>query len=422
MGTHLATFTTWLRQDMSLPDDIEIVIDRAATPMDRIQKPPSRWDHLAKQQSFTMPKVPSRRRLGDTIEEDTATERPPLSGRITKETSFSLPRGGSVRRLGGDDEEGATRPGMGTKQISLSCLPSSYDRQTSFKKLTKREQMKMPRLAKQCAFRSLPRGPCDDNQSISSRPIMRKESSLSLPKRPSRPRRLSASSGGPEPNYRPKVPVRSYSSDETTDTLSSMPRLVNQTSCTVAKLSSRGPLIGDDRNGGDDTDRRRQMVKQDSLTMPRRPTETLDSDDENDEKSDTLSSMPLLVKQPSLTAAKFSSQGPLIGDDEKGGSGTDRRQQMVKQGSFAMPRCPTRTVDREDEDNEKTDTLSSMPRLAKQPSLTAATSQGQRFTEARLLLIYSTLTKALEVSGDAMDDVCEERDSLAMPMHETRSL
>jgi hypothetical protein len=422
METNLATFATWLRRDMSLPANIEIVIDRAATPVNRKQKLPTRWDHLAKQQSFTMPKVPSRRRLGDTVEEDTTTERPPLSERMIKQTSFSLPRGGSVRRLGGDDDEVATRPGMGVKQSSLSSLPRSYERQTSFNKLTKREQMKMPRLVKQCAFKSLPRGLCDDNQSIGSRPIMKKESTFSLPKCPSRPRRLNASSGGPEPNHQPKLPARKCSSDETTDTLSSMPRLVKQTSFTVAKLSSQGPLIGDDEKGGNRTDRRREMVKQDSLRMPRRPTRTPDSDDENDEKTDTLSSMPQLVEQTSFTVAKLSSQGALIGDDEKGGNRTDRQQQMVKQGSFTMPRRPTRTFDSEDEKNEKADTLSRMPRLVKQPSFKATKVQRQCSEEARLLFIYSTLTEALEVSDDAMDDVCEERDSLAMPMRQTRSI
>jgi hypothetical protein len=289
MGTNLATFATWLRQDMSLTDDIEIVIDRAATPIARKQRPTTRWDHLAKQQSFSMPKVPSRRRLGDTIEEDTATERPPLSARMIKQTSFCLTRGGSGRRLGGDDGGGAARPGMGVKQSSLSSLPARpYDRQTSFNKLTRNEQMSMPRLVKQCSFKSLPRGLCDDDQSVGSRPCMQKEGSLSLPKRRSRPRRLSASSGGPDPNCRPKPPVRKASSDEATDTLSSMPRLVKQTSF-------------DDEKGGNGTDRRRQMVKQDSITMPRPPTRTFDKDD-------TLSSIRQQAKQTSFTATKRQGQ------------------------------------------------------------------------------------------------------------------
>jgi hypothetical protein len=309
MGTDLATFATWLRQDMSLPDGIEIVIDRAATPIGRKQRPTTRWDHLAKQQSFSMPKVPSRRRLGDTIEEDTVTEIPPLSARMIKQTSCSLlMRGGSDRRLGGDDDEGAARPGMGAKQTSLGSLPRPYDRQTSFNKLTKNEQMNMPRLVKQCSFKSLPRGLCDDDQSVGSRPCMQKEGSLSLPKRRSRPRRLSASSGGPEPDRRPKLSVRKDSSDETTDTLSSMPRLVKQTSFTVAKLSSRGPLLGNDEKGENGIDRRRQMVKQDSVTSPRRPTRTFDEEDEKYAKTDALSSMRQLAKQTSFTAAKFHGQ------------------------------------------------------------------------------------------------------------------
>jgi hypothetical protein len=399
MGTNLATFATWLRQDMSLTLDIEIVIDRAATPIARKQRPTTRWDHLAKQQSFSMPKVPSRRRLGDTIEEDTATERPPLPARMIKQTSFSLSKDGSGRRLGGDDGEGAARPGMGVTQSSLSSLPARpYDRQTSFNKLTRNEQMNMPPLVKQCSFKSLPRGLCDDDESVGSRPCMQKEGSLSLPKRRSRPRRLSASSGGPEPNCRPKLPVRKASSDEATDTLSSMPRLVKQTSF-------------DDEKGENGTDRRRQMVKQDSITIPRRPNRTFDSEDEKDEKTDSLSSMPRLVKQPSFTVSKLSSRGPLVGNDEKGGNGIDRRRQMVKQDSITMPRCPTRTFDEDD-------TLSRMRQQAKQTSFTATKRQGQCSTEARLLFLYSTLAEALEVSGDLTDDACEERDP-AMSMRQT---
>ncbi len=143
MGTNLATFATWLRQDMSLPGNIEIVIDRAATPVNRKQKPPTRWDHLAKQQSLNMPKVPSRRRLGDPIEEDTATESSPLSTRAIKQTSLYLPMGGTEGRLGGSSDEGAARPGM-AKQTSMKSPPR---RQTSFDSLTEDEQMKMPRLS-----------------------------------------------------------------------------------------------------------------------------------------------------------------------------------------------------------------------------------------------------------------------------------
>jgi hypothetical protein len=198
---------------------------------------------------------------------------------------------------------------------------------------------------------------------------------------------------------------------------------VKQTSFTVAKLSSRGPLIGDDGKGGNGTDRRRQMVKQDSITMPRLPTRTFDSEDEkDDEKTDTLSSMPRLVKQPSFTVSKLSSRGPLIGNDEKGETWFDRRRQMVKQDSITMPRRPTRTFDEEDEKHAKTDSLSSMRQLAKRTSFTAATLQGQRSAEARLLFIYTALAEALEVSEDLMDDVCEERDSLAMSMRQTRSI
>jgi hypothetical protein len=372
MGYHLETFATWLREEMSLSDDIEILIDRAAIPKDRKERPTTRWDHLAKQQSFSMPKVPSRRRLGDTIEEDTATQSSPL--------------GESGRRLGGDDDdEGAARPGL-VKQTSLSSLsrqPSfnsymvkqtslrklpTYSRQTSFNSLTENEQKQMPRLVKQSSFKSLQRGLCDDGQSTGSRPCMNQENSFSSPKRPSRPHLSCVSSGGPESNRLPKLPVRKDSSDETTDALSSMPRLVKQTSSPVGRRSSRGAIIGDDENGGNGTHRRQRMAKQNSFSSPRRPTRTFDSDDETDERTDTLSSlssMPQLVKQTSFTVAKLSSRGALIGDDEKGGNGTDRRRRMAKQNSFSSPRRPTRTFDSEDEPAEKTH----MPRLVEQTSL-----------------------------------------------------
>jgi hypothetical protein len=148
------------------------------------------------------------------------------------------------------------------------------------------------------------------------------------------------------------------------------------------------------------------MVKQDSITIPRRPNRTFDSEDEKDEKTDTLSSIPRLVKQPSFTVSKLSTRGALVSNDEKGGNGIDRRRQMVKQDSIAMPRR---------------DTLSSMRHQAKQTSFTATKRQGQCSTEARLLFLYSTLAKALEVSGDLTDDACEERHP-AMSMRRTRSI
>jgi hypothetical protein len=274
MEYNLDTFATWLREDMALPDDIKIVIDRAAIPKGRKERPTTRWDHLAKQQSFTMPKVPSRRRLSDTIEENMAGESSPLSTRMMKQTSFCLPRGGAGSRLGDDGNRGTDRPGIGAKQTSLSSLP----RQTSFKNLTEDEQMEMPRLVKQSSFKRLPRGLCDAGQSIGSRPCTSKQNFYSLPHRPSLPHRVCVSSGGPEQNH-----VNYSNSDATTDTLSSMSRLVQQTSFTVVRLSSRGPLIGDDEKEGNGTDRCRQMAKQKSFTMPKRPTRTVDSEDRLDE-------------------------------------------------------------------------------------------------------------------------------------------
>jgi hypothetical protein len=254
MVCYLETFATWLRQDMALSDDTEITIDRAAMPKDQKKIPTTRWDTLAKQQSFTMPKVPSRRRLGATIEEDTATQSSLLPARMINHTS--TPKRGMV------------------KQASLSSLPprrTNFDfhmvrqtnslntlpRQSGFNSLTKDEQRKMPRLVKQRSFSSLKRGLCDEDQSIGSRPCMNKENSFSLPYRPSLPHQSCVSSARPETNHIPKLPVRTDDSDETTDTLSSMPRLVKQTSFTVARLSSREPLMGDDEKGGNGTDERR---------------------------------------------------------------------------------------------------------------------------------------------------------------------
>jgi hypothetical protein len=358
---------------MSLADDIEIISDRAAIPKDRKRRPTTRWDHLAKQQSFSMPKVPSRRRLGETIEEDTATEIYPLPKRTITQSSLSYPpRGGAVRRNSGDGEKGAARPGM-VRQASMSCLPRHTK---SINSLSEVEQMKMPRLVKQ---KSLHRKRCNNDQSTDSKPcMMHKQNASSLPNRPSRSHRRCLSNEGLEPNPLPKLPVRTDDSDESTDTLSSMPRLVKQTSFTVARLSSRGPLIGNDEKVGNRTDRRERMAKQNSFTMPRRPTRTFDSDDELDERTDTLSSMPRLVKQTSFTVARHSSRGPLIGDDDEEENGCDRRQRMAKQNSFTMPRHPTRTFDSEDDLDESKDTLSSMPRLVKQTSFTVARNSSLR--------------------------------------------
>jgi hypothetical protein len=340
MEYHLETFATWLREDMALSDDIKIVIDRAAIPTERKRRPTTRWDHLAKRQSFIMPKMPSRRGLGDKIEEDTATESCPVPTRMMKETSLCLPRGGAGSRLGVDGDKNTGRPGMGVKQTSLSSLP----RQTSFKNLTEDEQMEMPRLLKQSSFKSLPRELCDANQTIGSRPCMNKQNSFSLPHRPSQPYRRCVLSGEPEQNH-----DSNSKSDATTDTLSSMPRLVKQTLFTVARLSSCGLLIGDDEKEGNGIDRRRQMAKQKSFTMPKRPIRTFDSEEDQDERTTTLSCMARLVKKTSFTVARHSSLRVLIDDDEKGTNGSDRRQHMIKQNSFTTPKRPTRTFDSEDE-------------------------------------------------------------------------
>jgi hypothetical protein len=264
MEYNLGTFATWLREDLSLREDVGVVFDRAAIPTGRKQRPTTRWDHLAQQQSFTMPKVPSRRRLGDTIDDETATE---CSPPMIKQTSFCLPRGGAGRRLCGGGDEGADRPCMGAKQTSLSSLPM----QTSFKNLTEDEQMEMPRLVKQSSVKRLPRRLCDAGKSIGSKPCMSKQNFFSLPHRPSQPHRLYVSSGGPEQNH-----VNNSISDATTDSLSSMSRMVKETSFTVVRLSSRGPFIGDDEKEGNGTDRCRHMAKQKSVTMPKRPTRTFD--------------------------------------------------------------------------------------------------------------------------------------------------
>jgi hypothetical protein len=360
MGYYLGTFASWLRADMSLSSDIEILSDRAAIPKDRKRRPTTRWDHLAKQQSFSMPKVPSRRRLGDTIEEETAAESCPIPTRMMKQASLSYPprggTGGTERRLSGDGREGGARPSM-VKQTSLRNIPRHP---RSLNSRTEVENMKMPRLVKQKSSSSLRRGLCNDDQSTGDRRCMHNASNL--PNLPSR---------GAEP----KLPVRTHDSDrdESSDNLSSMPRLVKQTSFTVARLSSQAPLIGNDEKGANGTDRQQQTAKPDSFTMPRRPTRTFDSDDELDERTDTLSSMPRLVKQTSFTVARLSSRAPLIGGDEKGANGTYKlQQQTAKPDSFAMPVRPTRTSDSEDDLDERTDTLSSMPRLVKQTSFTVA--------------------------------------------------
>jgi hypothetical protein len=313
-----------------------------------------------------MHKESSRRRLGDTIEDETATESLPSSTRMIKHTSFCLPWGGSGSKLGGDGDEGTAWPGMGLKQNSLSSLP----RQISFKNLTDDEQMKMPRLVKQSSFESIPGELCDAKQSIGSRP-----------KHPSRPQRRCTSRVSLKPNRQPELTFRTDDSDETTDTLSSMPRLVKQT-------SSRGPLLDDNELAGNDSYRRQQMTKQksftlprrrsltcgiqDKMTMPKRRSLTFESKDKGNQKADTLSSTRRLVKQTSFTGARLSSRGPLLDDDENGAKGSDRRKQMAKQKSLTMPKRRSLTFESKDKGDEKTDTLASMPRLVKQTSLTGA--------------------------------------------------
>jgi hypothetical protein len=162
MGYYLETFATWLREDMALSDDIEILRDRAVIPSGRKRRPTTRWDHLAKQQSFSMPKVPSRsRRLGDIIEEDTATESSPFPKRTIKQSSLSYPprRGETGRRPAGDGNEGAARPSSMVKQTSLDCClhtKQAYDYTRNLNSLAEVELMTMPRLVKQKSFSSVP--------------------------------------------------------------------------------------------------------------------------------------------------------------------------------------------------------------------------------------------------------------------------
>jgi hypothetical protein len=298
-----------------------------------------------------MHKQSSRRRLGDTIEDETATESWPLSTRMIKQTSCCLSRDGTQSRPGSDGDDGAAWPGMGVKQTSLSNLP----RQTSIKNLTEDEHMKMPRLVKQSSFESLPRGICDAKQSIGS-----------IPKYPSRPQRRGVSRVSPKPNHRPKLTFRKDDSDETTYTLASMPRIVKQTSLTGAMLSSRGSLTGDVEYIGNGSNRRQQMAKQNSLPIPKRRSLTCYSKDKMDEKTGTLSSTRRLVKRTSLTGTRLSSCLPLIGNDEMEGSDPDRRERMAKQNSLTLPRRSIRSLYSKDKIDEMTDTLSSTLRLVEQ--------------------------------------------------------
>ena len=345
MGFYLGTFATWLRQAMALSDDVEILSDRAAIPKDRKRRPTTRWDHLAKQQSFSMPKVPSRGRLGDVIEEETLTEetakeRCSSPTRMMKQASLSYP-----------PRSQTARPGLGAKQSSLSSLPSRHPRTLNSR--TEVEQMKMPRLVKQKSSRRI----SDENKLTGDRRGMKKQDSFSLP---NYSKRLSRR----EPNYRPKLPIRTQDSDsdETSDNSSSIPRLVKQRSFTVTRHLSRSPLIGNAEKGANGTCKKK-MAKRDSLTMPKRPTWTSDSDEVLHENTDTLSSMPRLVKQMSFTVARHSSRTPLIGGDGKKGN-------VISPDSWSSPRRPTRTFDSEDGPAERTDTLSIKPRLAKQGSFT----------------------------------------------------
>jgi hypothetical protein len=360
MGFYLGTFATWLRQARALSDDVEILSDRAAIPKDRKRRPTTRWDHLAKQQSFSMPKVPSRRRLGDTIEEDavteaTATESCPSPTQMKKQASLSYPPRG-----------GKARPGLGAKQSSLRNLPGHP---RAFNSHAEVEQMKMPRLVKQKSSRALRRGLTDEEKSTGGRRCMNKQDSFSLPNYSKRVSRR-------ELNYRPKLPIRTQdsdsdeTSDETSDNLSSMPRMVKQRSFTVARLLSRAPLIGNDEKGANGTYKQEQMAEPDSFTMPKRPTRKLSNSDEVDEKTETLSRIPRLVKQMSFTVSRHSSQAPLIGDDEKGGH-------VIVPDPCSSPRRPTRTLSNKDEVDERTKTLSSMPRLVTQTSFTVAKHSSQ---------------------------------------------
>jgi hypothetical protein len=261
-----------------------------------------------------MPKELSRGKLGDTIEEEPATESSPVSVRMMTQASlFSVHRGGTERRLSGNGDEGTVRPGMGMKQSSMSSLT----RQTTF-------------------------------------------DSGGRPKHPSRPQRRCVSGISLMPRRSTRTLLSKNEMDEKTDFSSTMPRLERRRSSTGARLSSVESHTGDEANVvPNGTDRRQQMVRKNSLTMSRHSTRSLGSTNGMDEKTDISSKMSRLERSPGI---------PI--EDEANGirNVTDRRQQMARRNSLTMPRYSTRSLDSKNEMDENKDFLSSMPRVVRQIS------------------------------------------------------
>jgi hypothetical protein len=149
--------------------------------------------------------------------------------------------------------------------------------------------------------------------------------------------------------------------------------------------------------------------------MPRRSTRTLFSKNEMDEKTDTLSRTPRLVKQRSYTGARLASLESLTGDEaDVVPNGTNRRQRMVRRNSLTMSRHSARSLGSKNGIDEKTDTLPRIPRLERQRSCT-----GARLSSRGILL---------EDEANVVRNVTDRRqqmakqNSLTMPRYSTRSL
>lgn len=315
MGYYLVQFAAWLREDRTLPTELDIVSDRAVLPENRKQKMKTRWDHLARQNSFSLPRAPARR--GSLI--GSSNPEPPAP-RMLKQSSFSVR--GSGRCFWGDLSDEFGGPPRMVKQTSFAWRP---DHTTLGKEATRQaESMTMPRLSKQRSFteRSNRRRPgCSDLAS----------DSMTLPTR--------------RQQYR-----RAHSSDD----LTLSPRKMKQRRNFSTDDLQLSPLKSDSRFSAIPTMPARFMDR--APKTPCLSNRTVDR-----KENEVVSSEPSVSVTLTETNPTALPQMPRRAPSDSGDANMPR---LVKQTSFTVRTLSPNALLLDDEETEGTRPLSPMRKLA----------------------------------------------------------
>jgi hypothetical protein len=313
MGYYLQSFAVWLREETAVEGEIDIVEDRAALPERRKQRLQTRWDHLAKQNSFSLPK-PQRRSSIVTEKPDALTpakaegDAPP---RTIRQSSFTVHPRVSGMQLVGDDSThipSRQRTQMPAKQRSFTWRSPKFDEDF----MKKVDKLSMPRLSKQSPLRT---SNSSDNIEFEQHAMSNRNSS-SFCTSLNRPHRRPVGSG--------------ISSGRSNDVSTVQPNMMMRSTAftMMPKLPTR-TVDREDAPLKQDTPPMPRLTKQRSL--PRLPIRTVDSDEEEGKgKSHTPSNMPRLVKQTSFTLRTLSSTiGAFVDEEDKNYNTNDGTHQSL---------------------------------------------------------------------------------------------